>query len=98
MSSDGRAASLSPSVRSPGSVGSIGSGRRQRSYVGETGGGIDWMPKKYRPPKKIKPPKPFSTDVKTQNRWVQNVTEPAVERVRKFSKTRLTTLDDVELL
>ena len=44
------------------------------------------------------PPKPFSTDVKTQNRWVQNVTEPAVERVRKFSKTRLTTLDDVELL
>ena len=98
MSSDGGAPSLSPSVRSPGSVGSIGSGRRQRSYVGETGGGIDWMPKKYRPPKKIKPPKPFSTDVKTQNRWVQNVANPAVDRVRKFSKTRLTTLDDVELL
>lgn len=98
MSSDGRAPSLSPSVRSPGSVGSAGSGRRQRSYVGETGGGIDWMPKKYRPPKKIKPPKPFSTNVKEQNRWVQNVTAPAVDRVRKFSKTRLTTLDDVEAL
>jgi hypothetical protein len=98
MSVDERGASMTSSVLSPGSVGSAGSGRRQRSYVGETGGGIDWQPKKYRAPKKIKPPKPFSADVKTQNLWVQNVTAPAVDRVRKFSKARLVTLDDVELL
>ena len=65
MSEDGRTASVSASedVMSPGSIGSAeGSFRRQRSYVSETGGGIDWRPKKYRAPKKIKPPKPFGQD------------------------------------
>lgn len=102
MSSDGRPASASPSmsIRSPGSVGSGGSPsfRRQRSFVSETGGGIDWMPKKYRPPKKIKPRVPFSADVKKQNLWVRNVTAPAVQRVQWFSNEPAVTLDNVETL
>ena len=101
MSEDGRTASVSASedVMSPGSIGSAeGSFRRQRSYVSETGGGIDWRPKKYRAPKKIKPPKPFGQDVKKQNLWVRNVTAPVVDRVRKFSIAPMVTLDNVEAI
>ena len=55
--------------------------RVEGSYTGETGGGTSWTPKRYRAPKRIKPPKVFSSDVKTQNRWVENVTSPVVDRV-----------------
>ena len=71
---------------------------REGSYRGETGGGTEWTPKKYRPPKRIKPPKTFSSDVKTQNRWVESVTDTVVERVGKFNPDPNTTLDDLEAL
>ena len=72
--------------------------RVEGSYTGETGGGTSWTPKRYRAPKRIKPPKVFSSDVKTQNRWVENVTSPVVDRVAKFNSDRPVTLDDIEAL
>ena len=71
--------------------------RVEGSYTGETGGGTSWTPKRYRAPKRIKPPKVFSSDVKTQNRWVENVTSPVVDRVAGNSD-RPVTLDDIEAL
>ena len=60
---------------------------REGSYRGETGGGTGGRQESIAA-EADQAPKTFSSDVKTQNRWVESVTDTVVERVEGFNPTR----------